>query len=265
MIGAEPAPREPAPPERRAAGARRNHGRRRWGIAVAVALVVHGAAFFAWRVPAGGPERPPAAAPKVQWVGDGALIAEGSALGDQLNLFDSAPLFLPTPWNFATAEKELKSDRPPGEVFDLFAPRLTVSVEQTPADLVLVPSGVGTPAQAIRSFAWPYFESFGRVDRPLAPLPERLAMIEVRAMDTGELMLTATVARRAAPDAAGWGDWAPLEFLVSVEPALALGLPQLTRGSGFDEVDAFFREHVQRELLLDLRLPAGYYRVTVGP
>jgi hypothetical protein len=258
MTGAE-APQNEAPAS--TSGRARNGGRARWTIAIAIALAVHAGAFLAWRVPETRMQPTPASPPRVSF----STVSPESSLSDQLDLFDPAPLFLPTEWNYATAVKALKSDRSPGEMFDLYAPEWTAKPDQSPEELVMLPTGVEDAVSALRRFEWQYFTAFGRLDRPLVRLPQRLALMEVRSIATGRNILTREIPVSASSSAQGWGLWTPLEFLVSVQPSGMLGPPDLAHGSGFEEIDAFFRGYIQHETQLDLRVPAGYYRVTIGP
>jgi len=60
-------------------------------------------------------------------------------------------------------------------------------------------------------------------------------------------------------------DYAPLEFLVVISSAGMVGEPVLTTGSGWDDVDIFFRTYLVKTFRLGERLNPGRYRVLVGP
>lgn len=244
----------------RNASARRN----RWAMAIVVAVLVHVTGFIMLRVPEVEPAPRHLAEPRVDWVGD-APATEGSALGEQWNLLDNAPLFLPTRWNFASAENLVTAEHEPGEIFGTFEAKLSVAAEQSPSALVTLPRGIDSATAALPLFDWGELGSFGRVDRPLAGLPERLAQVEIHSMTTGDEVLSVAVPKSAAAGAGSWPDWEPMELLVVIEPTGMIGPPQVARSSRSEIVDGFFRDYVRSGLRLDLRLPAGYFRVVIGP
>jgi hypothetical protein len=56
-----------------------------------------------------------------------------------------------------------------------------------------------------------------------------------------------------------------LEFIVAINPAGIVGAPILASGSGWEEVDAFFRTYLVKTFRVGERLSPGQYRVVVGP
>ncbi len=239
--------------------------RRRWAVAGVVTVSVHAGAFMLLSVP--GPELADGTEPKsrVAWVGEDPLSGE-SVLGEQLLLLDNAPLFLPTEWNSSSAENLATVGRPPGEIFSMYEPRLTLAPTRGPASLALLPEGESSPAGALARLNWNYLEAFGRFDRAPVPLESRLARLEVLSAGEGELAAVFILPLSAAQDADAWPDWAPFELLVAVEATGVQAPPLvLAPGSGSERVDDFFRNLARRDLQLDLRLSPGYYTVIVGP
>lgn len=56
-----------------------------------------------------------------------------------------------------------------------------------------------------------------------------------------------------------------MEFLAVVSSAGLIADPVLVNGSGWEEVDNFFRSYLVKSFRLGERLNPGRYRVLVGP
>ncbi len=207
--------------------------------------------------PAGAPARP---APAV-----GLTRLNGSAadalVREQAELFDPTPLFLPTRWNAQPRGLPSDAAREPGTAFSDFPSKLafvesalalnfpaSVAMPARPVEAL----GVGTPVRPLLGL--------GRVDLTTEPLAARGGFIEVQSAGTGERILAQALAATAPA-----GDWAPLEFLVAINAAGLVGPPQLTRSSGSDPVDAYFRTFLVENFRVGVRLPPGFFRVSIGP
>lgn len=236
--------------------------RRRWAIAIGLGLVVHVAAlgFLRFPVPKPAAQKPEEA--RTHWVDP---AAQSLALHDQYALLDSEPLFLPTRWNYPV--KGPSGVDAPGDFFGVFDAerRLTIDREKRLPDLLPPPAAVATPMQALADYGLPVLKEFGREERQEPRRPEpRLAYVEIRALETGALMLTRILEPAAGPaNGSGWGDWTPFEMMVNVtatgstEPWLSTPAPA--------EIAHFFAERIRHQFHLDLLLPAGSYRVSIGP
>jgi len=233
-----------------------------WGVVILAALGVHAVAFLLLGV---DPVRDTQHVPQergTRWMGE--------RTGENIDLIDPEPLFLPTRRN-AGAKLSLNSETSdPGVFFRLFESNLSIPPGTSPAGLVTLPEGVRTAGVAIRRFSRPYFSAFGEVDERVEPLPGRAAMIAVTEAATGapvlrrEISLPAAASRGAEPSK--WPLWEPFDMIVAVEPTGMLGIPLVPApGSGVEAVDAFFRSHLRELVRPDLILPVGYYRVVVGP
>ncbi|MGH8021230.1 MAG: hypothetical protein ACREIA_23715 [Opitutaceae bacterium] len=254
---------EPSLPERRAG---RSRGRRaaRWTAAIATTCLVHGAAFFLLDVPVPEMTRDAPAPPRLAWMGSSPSSPE-SLLGEQLLLFDNAPLFLPTHWNAAAAENLGATGRSPAEIFGDFQTRLSVVPEKIPEVLSILPDGVETPLEGARTFKFDLLSAFGRTGREMQALPPRLALLEVREAFTGRVLGSREISLDEAPGASDWPDWDPFEVLVNADAAGWQAPPMVVRGSGSQAVDVFFRRYIRQQFRPDLEFGPGYYRILVGP
>ncbi len=236
--------------------------RRRWMFAIGAAVGVHAAAFVVLGVSPGRstPRTPPPSGGR--WVGE--------RTGENIELINPEPLFLPTRWNAATQVSVDEEGSGPGAIFRMEEPRLAFAKGVSPPGLVVKPEGVRTAGVAIRRFSRPYFSAMGEHDGTVDPLPARAAVVEIRDATTGAVLVQRSIPVAAVTDAGGdprqWPFWEPFEMLLAVEPSGTLGLPLVPApGSGVEAVDSFFRRSLRQLLRPDLLLPAGYYRVVVGP
>jgi hypothetical protein len=234
--------------------------RRVWvGLACAVAAT---GAWWAWTqakppvmgAPAPGPQ------PFVRLAGAGTATND-QVLRERADLFDPTPLFFPTEWNYGQRPLREGLRRQPGQIFESFPPQWTFTdqtlksygVEAAPAPEKLsdvLSQGNEAP-----------FAGIGHIDAVRMTLPERVGFLEVRRFGNSEPIISQTLRYISLPRL----DYAPLEFLVVISDAGVVGDPVLSSGSGWEEVDSFFRSYIVKTFRLGERLNPGRYRVLVGP
>jgi hypothetical protein len=201
----------------------------------------------------------PGPQPFMRFVGAGNSISD-QILRERADLLDPTPLFFPTEWNYGQRPLPEGRLKQPGEVFGSFEPKLTVGeqnianygAEATPIPEKLVDVLVqGNEAP---------FAGIGQVDAPRSTLAVRAGYLEVRDQISGNVITSQQLSGLTPPRT----DFAPVEFLVIVGSAGLIGEPVLTSGSGWDEVDNFFRIYLVKSYRLGERLRPGHYRVSVG-
>lgn len=233
--------------------------RRVWlGLVVACAGV---GAWIAWhRVHPVSPSREgDRLKPFVQLAGTG-TVAGDQVLREKAELQDPTPLFLPTEWNYGQRALPRSSLKQPGQVFGRMEPKLTVGeqnlvlygVEAAPVPEKL--SDVLTQGDEAP------FAGLGQIDMPQFTLPVRSGYLEVSELEVANPIVSQQLSGINPPR----NDFAPVEFLVAVGSSGLIGEPILTSGSGWDEVDDFFRAYLVKSYRLGERLRPGQYRVTVG-
>lgn len=174
--------------------------------------------------------------------------------------FDPTPLFLPTSLNFGQGGLPRRLVRQPGQIFESFAPKLHFpDALATPyaAELGLGPENLPELLGRANEAPFAGLGESGRLE--LAPQP-RAAFIEVKSM-LGERLEHRPLAGIALPRA----EFAPMEFIIAVGPAGVIGKPMLAVSSGWEDVDAFFRDYLTKTYRIGERLAPGRYRVLVGP
>jgi hypothetical protein len=234
--------------------------KRRVWVGLAAAAV--GAGTWAWWMHLQGmepavPSR--AAQPFVQ------LAASGSTHGSSLlleraELLDPTPLFFPTEWNYGQRPLNESRLRQPGQFFESFEPKLTVPEQgRSPFGLEAVHAPERLADVLSQGNEAP-LAGMGQVDLRTSTLPVRAAFVEVVRIGDKESIISQSLTGIQPPRS----DYSPMEFLVIVGPGGLIGDPILTSGSGWDEVDNFFRVYLARSYHLGERLGPGRYRVVVG-
>ena len=234
--------------------------RRVWiGLGCAVAAT---GTWWGWtrRLPPIPEVTAPIRPPFVRLVGAG-TANDNRVLRERAELFDPTPLFFPTEWNYGQQPLLENLRRQPGRIFGSFEPKLTF------ADQSLKPYGaefVPPPEKLSDVLAQGNeapFSGIGQIDMAATPLSGRAGFLEVRVFGAAKPILEQALNLGSVPRM----DYAPLEFLVVISPAGLVGEPLLAIGSGWDEVDTFFRAYLVKTYRLGERLNHGRYRVLVGP
>jgi hypothetical protein len=180
---------------------------------------------------------------------------------ERAEYFDPTPLFIPTDKNYGQGPLPAWVVPQPGQIFGDIPANLTVNEN----NLANYAGGYQSEAESLldllaRGNEAP-FAGFGRVDSPLHALPARAGFIEVKALSTGNLVISESI-----PDGAlQRSDFVPVEFLTVVNSAGLVGEPMLTAGSGREEVDSAIRDFLVKTYRLGDRLAPGQYVVSVGP
>jgi hypothetical protein len=195
-----------------------------------------------------------------------AASSANSALLRERSLFDPDPLFLPTQFNASQLRLPADIRREPGANFVPISAKYAFAERAAP---IAFPEAIAVPAQPAESLSYVrdqnLYDVLGRFNREEAPLPGRLAFIEVVEARTGKMVFSTAVNLASAPTQLTSADWRPLELLAAVDSTGTIGLPVVARGSGVEDVDKFFRSYLAKQFHLGERLPPGFYSLRVGP
>jgi hypothetical protein len=234
--------------------------RRVW-VAVACALAAT-AGWWSWtrsHRPVMAASMPPVR-PFVRFAGNG-NTASDQILRERADLLDPTPLFFPTEWNYGQRPLPISLRRQPGQVFSSFEPKMTFEDQElklTAPEIVAAPEG---PADVLAQGNVAPFAGMGQVDATHVPLPERSGYVEVRGLNSDKPVIEQPLLGLTLPRP----DYSPIEFIVAVTAGGVVGDPVLTSGSGWDDVDAFFRTYLVKTFRIGERLNPGRYRVSIGP
>jgi len=181
-------------------------------------------------------------------------------LQEKAELLDPTPLFFPTQWNYGQQPLRISSIKQPGQFSDGFPPISAINeknISSYGAESSAVPEKL---ADVLVQGNEAPFAGLGQIDRPQSSLPVRKGYIEVRNLKNGDNIASKSLTGLALPRT----DFAPVEFLVVVEAGGLIGEPILTAGSGWDDVDNFFRTYLVKSYRLGEQLRPGRYRVVIG-
>ena len=235
-------------------------------IAIAISVVLMAFAVFAAlhiRLPKLAENTPlkPATPSGIMRIGGDAVLLQ------QVELYDPRPLFLPTAFNNSDPSLPLTMRREPGSAFKTIPPK-PIFVEYEKLNIVL-PDPLTVPVPPVEALytgetANPFF-TLGRINYPYTPLAPRQAFLEVLQTKTGKTVLAVPLLAQKSESVPAL-DWQPLEMVVAVEAAGMVGEPTVIGGgSGFEEVDDYFRAFIAKQFRLGARLPPGFYTLRIGP
>lgn len=193
------------------------------------------------------------------------LAKVGKATGDQVlqekaELLDPTPLFFPTNWNYGQQPLRVSSIKQPGQFADRFPPISAIDEKNISSYGMESPAVPEKLADVLVQGNEAPFAGIGQIDRPQSSLPVRQGYLEVRELKNGDSVKSEPLSGLSLPRT----DFQPVEFLVVVEAGGLIGEPLLTAGSGWDEVDNFFRSYLVKSYRLGERLRPGRYRVVIG-
>lgn len=243
--------------------AARGQGNALWiaiGLALLIAALILFAAFHV-KLPKPELSRPAAASNSTPRI----IVKRVEAGSETVELFDKRPLFLPTEINGSDPALPASFRREPDHILQPIPAQYAFAEYEMK---VALPEPIQTPTDAVQAMRVgdrpnPFF-AFGRINFPYAPVSARLAQLEVLQAGTGRMVLSLPLSA-GSEEKLPAVDWQPLEMVVSVEAAGLVGEPTITSGSGFEEVDSYFRNFLLRQLHLGARLPPGFYTLHIGP
>lgn len=198
--------------------------------------------------------------PFVRLAGAGKGLSD-RILREQAELFDPAPLFFPTEWNFGQNPIREAVRRQPGQVFGSFEAKLVFADQKIKSygfETAAVPERL---SDVLAQGNEAPFAGIGQVDVERPPLLEREGFLEVRKIGSSQIVIKKSLSGINLPRSG----FSPLEFIVVISSAGIVGEPVLMGSSDFDEVDAFFRSYLTKGFHLGERLTPGLYRILVGP
>ena len=198
-------------------------------------------------------------APFVKYVSPQGLL-EDSTLEEQALLFDSAPIFIPSPWNSANKFK-LPSRAHPFSSFSAYEPEISFSKALLLDDL---PPGksysVNSPVDLLAWRYWDLFRGFGDKMIDVTEFESTGVFIEVRLL-SGEVLCVLP----AKIDLFSMNAEQPVKYYLFIDASgRSLGRPALATSSGDVAFDAAAYTWIV-ESGLSAGLPAGLFEMSVYP
>lgn len=246
---------------------RRKDSPRSVWIAVAVAaVVVHGVwlFFIAFRT---APQPSPAHPEQEMTI----LLLSNSGetaspiLIEQAHLFDTEPLFLPTPWNASHYPSIDIMQWQPADPFTPYPPQFSRTEAGFRFDGDGAPPVSNSALEIFPIFSSAFYRSFGLADEPPHDAAEQPAgRIELISIADGQTVMEISIPEDERP--AGMENlWTPAEFLLQVTEVGLLGEPVLLISSNNEEIDIYLRDIIHNRILRERIPPPGIYRAVAGP
>jgi len=229
--------------------------------ALLAGVLVHLAGFLIFRVKSNPLPTSDKASAFVRYVSASSMEGDRS-LEEHVQLFDSAPLFVPTEWNAAQNVSLMHRDRV-GERFPEFEPEINLINALHSSNLPMGNSSmIQAPGDLLKSRYWSFFEGFAQASEVIDPFPtvghfaEIVVLGRAEAAQTMEspLLFTDT---SAVPEPVG------LFFRIS-GGGQTLSEPVVSQSSGNPAFDRAAQEWLLRAETIG-QLPAGYLSITVYP
>ena len=230
-------------------------------LALLAGVVVHLAGFLLFRLESTMLPIRDQSAPFVRYL-SASSIAGDLALEEQSQLFDSAPLFIPTEWNAAQIVPLAGTDRTLDR-FQEFEPQINLSAALKTSSLpVQEQELVQEPVDLLRSHFWAFFDSFGQVQQQITPFPE-----------SGHIAVVSIVGKEAE----SWTLESSLNFSDTVtvpEPVqlylrvsgsgLLIGEAVVAQSSGNPSFDLAAKDWISSPQVFG-QFPVGYLSITIYP
>ncbi len=197
------------------------------------------------------------------------FVAPTRKVRDDEGLFDLEPLFLPTSHNASVLTLPKKERREPGSMSFTYPAKFAISES---GGGIPIESPIALPGKLIEVLnlgeppnPWP---ELGREEVDLVSLEHRLGFVEVESAREGQTLISEPIFAEHGEHVPA-EDWAPIEFLISVDAAGLVGPPLstglTTQASTSEDVELFFRNFLTKQFQLGARLAPGFYTVRIGP
>ena len=230
------------------------------GLLLGVAL--HLAGFLIFRVISSPLPDRVEARPYVEYVSEGSLASDRE-LEEQAELFDSAPLFIPTHWN-ASQVTFVESGDVLREQFPEFEPKIELQRELQPSRFLVVDSAqIDDPLDLLASRFWRFFSGFAESAVPIVAFEDQPPVAEVSVVGQSSLQPISIPAvldyTTASPVAR------PVLYYIRMSGSgAALSSPTLGQSSGNVAFDLAAVKWLRTPEVQGL-LPKGYLAVKVFP
>lgn len=181
---------------------------------------------------------------------------------DMAALFDTAPVFLPTEWNYASNYTVPGIKEQGIDLFESFPASIQLNAVTLEEVIGPVKPEMTASADILKDGLLASFETFGREESSVAVSEVQSGLVEVRDMRNGELVRSWNLPARF--DDILRNDLFLAVFQVTVDVLGPVGEPLLLQGTGAGETDEALRDYLSDPLLF-AGFSSGYYRINVGP
>ncbi|TAG31698.1 MAG: hypothetical protein EAZ36_02920 [Verrucomicrobia bacterium] len=191
-------------------------------------------------------------------------IPAGGGLRERLRLFNPEPLFFSVETGGEASGPEALVFQQSSAVLGLFPSRLPAGKGSPAFDLSYPTERLSSETTAAKLTDLKWFMGLAReIDPELGEAPPpRAARVEVSRVGESRPVAAMDLVRAVGLEGALWS---PCTLTVLVSSSGIVGKPQIEVGSGADEIDEKIRSLLARDLLPNLNLRPGVYRLQVAP
>ena len=231
-------------------------------FAIIVGITIHLLGFLAFHIQTPSTESVRFSAPYVQYPSSEEKKSN-QLLREQSELYDSAPLFLPTSWNYVTNVEVFSLEVDNASLFPAYGEEWTISDEMLKPNIGNGDSTITRARDSLKYEYWDLFSTIGEEKQTENWMSARTGFVEVYDMLNSKIVRSETL-RENIDELKELPLWTPLEFLITIDNLGPIGEPMLLKGSGSETIDAILRDYIL-EPIFGARLLPGYYKVSIGP
>lgn len=231
-------------------------------MAILLGIVVHLAVFVALSFESKSVEMEKTREAFVQYP-DRRESEHSALLKEQASLFDTAPLFLPTPQNHSFSLKEIQMQEKETTLFDSFPAKITLARSNWETFSWFEEPEFSDYRGILRSEFWNIFHYLGSSPRSKEVEVKRGSLVEIIPYGRSTPILVEPLPSQIRQVGEGVL-WSPVALQILVDRIGPIGAPFLVNSSGSYRID----EAIEGYLLEAARnwgLRPGYYRVLFGP
>ncbi len=183
---------------------------------------------------------------------------------EQLQLFDSEPLFIPTKWNASSHYQEISRTDDPARIFGNFPPEISLGIDEIYNDgLSAALEKSSATHQLLQPDVYNLWPDWGYGQLPQTSRVLARGSYSILDLSTGQQVRHGPLPPDL-PDGFINGPWQPVRFLIQVDYGGLVGTPFRQQGSGVEGLDEALLQTVEQfEFLRDLN--NGYYQVRFAP
>ena len=193
--------------------------------------------------------------------GDGVEVA--ALFQEQAELFDTAPLFLPTAWNYSGDLGDILRIDDQSALFEPFPPILSVDEETLNGIDAIEKSTVDSPRGFLEVVDWDFFHAFGERETLPRGVEERTGFLEIRGFGKEFLLRAERLPERLLREIEA-PLWSPARFYLLVDSIGIVGHARMAKSTGSQIVNRALQNYLA-EPFFAAGLKPGYYIVDIGP
>lgn len=183
-----------------------------------------------------------------------------SILDDQVFIFNTEPIFLPSEWNEIPLVPTEEIDQ---FLFSDLPPQTSLYNYQSLSSIITPRLSILKPLDILDQQPINLFKGINQNKSEISTSNKLKAYLTIENFNDFKTFKTYEIKDKDTPIKDQL--WSPLEFLVIIDELVPLIPPLMIQSSGIEEIDIFFKNYISSSLLKLNQLPIGYYQITISP